>query len=207
MSNGKLITVEGIEGAGKSTIVECIKHYLQQKGMRFVLTREPGGTEIAEAIRQLLLAHYEEKMAEDSELLLMFASRAQHIASVITPAMSEGKIVVSDRFTDASFAYQGAGRGIAESRIAELEHWVLKTLRPNLTILLDLPVELGLERAKGRSNLDRIESETKQFFERVRAGYLDRAKRFPERYRIIDATQPVETVKQAIIAILQEFIG
>ncbi len=201
---GKFITIEGIEGTGKSTIAQYIKNHLQECGSDAVLTREPGGTEIAEAIRKLLLNQYEEKMAEDTELLLFFAGRAQHIATVIRPALEMGRVVISDRFTDASFAYQGAGRGISVDRLKTLAHWVLKDLKPDLTILLDVPVEIGLARAKGRSIFDRIESETVAFFERVRQGYLNLAKQFPERYRIIDANQSLDVVKKQVINIINE---
>lgn len=199
------ITIEGIEGAGKSTAVNIITDYLKEKEIDFIATREPGGTEIAEAIRQLLLCSYHEKMAEDTELLLMFASRAQHIAQVILPALNAQKVVICDRFTDASFAYQGGGRGVSEERIAILENWVQGQLRPDLTILLDVPTELGFKRINGRGGLDRIEQEKVHFFERVRACYLTRAERYSNRYRIINAAVSLKEMKTALIKVLQEF--
>ena len=195
------ITVEGIEGSGKSTLVPFIRDYLLEQGVELVMTREPGGTEIAEKIRDVLLNHYEEKMAEDTELLLFFASRAQHIARKIEPALEEGKTVLCDRFTDASFAYQSGGRGVDESRIAVLEEFVQKGLQPDITILLDVTPEIGLTRIKGRGEPDRFEVEKLEFFERVRAVYLKRAKQYPHRCRIIDANKDLEEVKKDLITL------
>lgn len=204
---GLFIVVEGIEGAGKSTVMEYIRAYLTERKLPFVMTREPGGTQIAEAIRLVLLDYYEEPMAEDTELMLMFASRAQHIAQLIKPAIAEGKIVVSDRFSDASFAYQGAGRGIDQMRIAELAHWVKGDLRPDATILLDLPAEIGLERIQARASApDRIEQEELSFFERVRESYLARAKEYASEYHIVDATQTIDAVQTAVKEILDHVI-
>lgn len=198
--DGKFITVEGIEGVGKSTCMTMICDYLSQQGLAVKATREPGGTEIAEAIRGVLLSDYQETMCDDTELLLMFASRAQHLASVITPALNAGAWVVSDRFTDASYAYQGGGRGIDEQRIAILEQWVQAQLRPDYVFLLDAPVEIAQQRAKSRGEPDRIEAEQNQFFARVRDCYLARAKRFPEQYIVIDTAQSLEKVQQQIEA-------
>ena len=188
MNRGQFITVEGIEGVGKTTAMQFLHNCLLQYGVNVTVTREPGGTEIAEKIRGLLLAHHDEIMARDTELLLMFASRAQHIASVIEPALQAGHWVLCDRFTDASFAYQGGGRGIPMARIESLATWTHGTLHPNHVFLLDAPVEIALGRVGQRGELDRIESEQAIFFERVRASYLERAGRNTERYHIIDAS-------------------
>ena len=203
---GKFITFEGIEGAGKSTALEFTQKYLQKNGVDVVVTREPGGTKISEAIRKLLLDHNDEVMAADTELLLYFASRAQHIAQVIKPALAKGKIILCDRFTDSSFAYQCGGRGISEERIAILEQWVHQGLQPDLTILMDLPVSVGRERAKKRSALDRIEVEQNSFFDRVRAHYLKRAKQYSERFRIVDASAPLSKIKKVLQNIIDKEI-
>jgi dTMP kinase len=204
---GKFITVEGIEGAGKSTAIKFIQEYLVQHSIDVVVTREPGGTEIAEAIRRVLLDYYEEDMSRDAELLLFFAARAQHIARVIKPALAAGKVVLCDRFTDASFAYQCGGRGIDEDHLAVLETWVQGDLRPDLTILMDLPVDVGMERARNRSAPDRFEAEQHQFFERVRQCYLDRAKRYSERFRIVDAGVSLDEIKQSLFQLIDGELG
>ncbi len=201
------INIEGVEGVGKSTAREYISEYLNNAGVDFVLTREPGGTQIAEAIRDVLLSHHTEVMSDDCELLLMFAARAQHIARVIRPALAAGKWVVCDRFTDTSYAYQGAGRGLGQQRVAGLEQWVHADLQPDVTILLDAPVELGLERIKQRSAKDRIEEEGLGFFQRIRDCYLQRAKTFSERYRIIDASQSLENVQAQLAQLLQGMLA
>lgn len=203
---GIFITVEGIEGVGKSTNIVWIQNHLMQHHVPVTVTREPGGTPIAEAIRQVLLTPHTELMTRETELLLMFAGRAQHIQTVILPALSAGQWVLCDRFTDASYAYQGGGRQIAYDRIAVLEEWVQGDLRPDLTLLLDAPVKLALSRAKHRSTPDRFESETEAFFNRVRQGYLDRAKQNPQRYRIIDASCEIQEVQQQITIILTEIL-
>lgn len=204
---GLFVTVEGIEGVGKSTAIRFLQAQFEEKGIGVLVTREPGGTEIAETIRNVLLAHYEEKMTQDAELLMMFASRAQHIAHVIKPAIDAGKLVLSDRFTDASFAYQGAGRGMSEEYIAGLEKWVQGGLKPDLTILLDAPAEVGSSRARRRGKeADRIEVEKIQFFERARGCYLARAKLEPSRFRVIDATQSLSQVKAELTKITNELI-
>lgn len=197
MSRGKFITLEGGEGAGKTTNIEFIQAQLESKGIEVVLAREPGGTPLAEKIRDVLLAHHDEKVAPDTELLLMFASRAQHLAEVLRPAVDAGKWVVCSRFTDSSYAYQGGGRGLDKSKIAALEQLVHGDFQPDVTFYFDLPVELGLERAKARGELDRIESEQIDFFERVRSAYLDRAASHA-RYCVIDAAQPLENVQHQI---------
>lgn len=195
------ITIEGIEGVGKSTAIQFICKQLDAAHIPYIVTREPGGTEITEAIRKLILAHYHEKMSADTELLLYFASRAQNIAQNIKPALAHGKWVVCDRFTDSSYAYQGGGRKIPKDRIAVLENWVHGDLQPDLTFLLDAPVEVGLDRIKNRDQ-DRIEHEKAQFFVRVRDAYLERAKEYPQRFKIIDASAAVAEVEQQIAKIL-----
>jgi len=204
---GKFITFEGIEGAGKSTALEFMQKCLQKNGIEVVVTREPGGTKISEAIRKLLLDHNDEVMAADTELLLYFASRAQHIAQVIKPALAAGKIILCDRFTDSSFAYQCGGRGISEKRIEILEQWVHQGLQPDLTILMDLPVSVGRERAKKRSALDRIEVEQNSFFEKVRAHYLKRAEKYSKRFRVVDASVPLSQLKKTLQNIINEIVG
>lgn len=197
MKPGMLISIEGGEGAGKSTVLNAIRDVLLAQGMNVVLTREPGGTRSGEIIRQVLLDP-SGSLAAETELLLMFASRAQLVAEVIRPALDRGDVVLTDRFTDASFAYQGGGRGLDCSRIAELERWAVG-IRPDLTFLLDVGVELGLARARLRGvALDRIESEQLDFFERVRAAYLARAVAEPQRFRLIDAAQSPEAVLSAV---------
>ncbi|OGT07375.1 MAG: dTMP kinase [Gammaproteobacteria bacterium GWF2_41_13] len=207
MSKGLFITLEGIEGAGKSTVVQHIREYFDKKKRAYVVTREPGGTEIAEAIRHILLNHYQEKMADDTELLLFFAGRAQHIARVIQPALVMGKMVLCDRFTDASFAYQCGGRGIPEERVAILEKWVQGDLQPDLTLLLDVSPEIGAARIAARKQLDRFEIERLAFFKKVRQHYLERAIHYSNRYRIIDANQSENEVKQAVELLLDQEVS
>lgn len=204
---GRFITVEGTEGVGKSTNIAFIKHYLEAAGIELVLTREPGGTELAEQIRQILLDPREEKMSDDAELLLMFASRAQHINALIEPALAQGKWVLSDRFTDATYAYQGAGRGVSIERIAQLEQFVQGELRPDLTFLLDAPVDIGLQRALARSEPDRIEQEKISFFENVRRGYHQQMDKEPYRFSLIDAQQDLASVQSQIEQRLQRELG
>ncbi len=206
-SRGIFITVEGVEGVGKSTNIAFITEKLNQAGIAYVVTREPGGTPLAEDIRLLLLQKRKESVSESTELLLMFAARAQHISQVIEPALNDGCWVVCDRFTDATYAYQGGGRGIAQDKIASLEHLVQGTLRPDYTVLLDAPVELGLRRARARAELDRFEQETMQFFDHVRAAYLAMADQMPQRYRVIDASQTLECVQQDISVVLDYMIS
>ncbi|ODB86844.1 dTMP kinase [Candidatus Thiodiazotropha endoloripes] len=209
MSNslkGRFITVEGGEGAGKSSNLDYIRNLLSSAGKQVVFTREPGGTPLGEAIRDLLLGHQHTGMADDTELLLMFAARAEHLQQKIKPALQQGQWVLCDRFTDASYAYQGAGRGLASDRIASLEQFVQGELRPDLTLLLDLPVEQGLARAGQRSEPDRFEKQEMSFFEKVRAGYLEIAAREPHRVKIIDASKPLETVQQQIDHVVTAFL-
>lgn len=208
MKNNKsyFITLEGIEGAGKTTAIEFIRKYLKEKNIDCVITHEPGGTEIAEAIRKVILAHYHEKMCPYTELLLYFASRAQHVTQVIKPALDIGKWVISDRFTDASYAYQGAGRKIPEKHITMLENLIQGDLRPDLTLVLDVNPDLGLARIKNSNTLDRIESEKIDFFNRVREYYLQCVRQYPERYKIIDAMQSERNVEQQLHEILETII-
>ena len=201
------ITVEGIEGVGKSTAVKFIHDYLIKAKQSVVLTREPGGTLIAEKIRQVLLTPTpEEKMEPDTELLLVFAARAQHIRNVILPELKAKKWVISDRFIDATFAYQGGGRQMDISRIETLERWIVNGLHPDMTLLLDAPAHVGLERAKHRGPRDRIEQEKIAFFERVREGYLKRAARDKKRFCIIDAAQSLEKVHLELKNILDKLL-
>ncbi len=207
MQSGLFITLEGPEGAGKTTNRQFLAEQLQQAGYQVVLTREPGGTPLAEKIRELLLAGHDEPVAVDTELLLMFAARAQHLQQLILPALQEGKVVLCDRFTDATYAYQGGGRGLAAERIAILENFVQGTLRPDLTLLFDLPVAEGMARAIQRGRLDRFEQEQQAFFEAVRRTYLQRAAANPERFRVIDAGRSLNEVQQQLLPLLQEIKG
>ena len=200
MKKGLFITLEGPEGAGKSTNREYLATQLREAGVDVVLTREPGGTPLAERMRDVLLAPTDEPMDVDAELLLMFAARAQHLALVIKPALQRGAVVLCDRFTDATFAYQGGGRGMPFERIAELERFVQGDLRPDLTLLFDLPVEVGMARAAARGRLDRFEQEGMAFFDKVRQAYLTLAQANEARYRVLDASQPLEHVQRALDA-------
>ena len=206
MIRGKFITLEGGEGVGKTTNLKFIKHYLEQHNIQVVTTREPGGTALAEKIRQLLLDNDSEAVSETAELLLIFAARAQHIKHVIEPALAEGTWVICDRFTDATYAYQGGGRNMRVSTIESLENWVQGTLRPDLTILLDAPVEIGLERARLRSAFDRFESEKTNFFEQVRRAYLLQLELNPQRIKLIKANQPLIDVQKALIDLIQPLL-
>jgi dTMP kinase len=203
---GSFITLEGIEGAGKSTCMAEVRKVLKENGREVLETREPGGTLLGEDLRQLLLGHKHAGMHEDTELLLMFAARAEHLHRKILPALREGQWVLCDRFTDASYAYQGGGRGMGMKRIATLEAWVQGDIRPHLTLLMDLPVEQGLERAGKRSSPDRFESEALAFFERVRQTYLDIARRDPGRVKIIDASRPLKEVQAQVHAVIKAFL-
>ncbi len=204
---GLFLTVEGGEGVGKSTNMRFVADYLQAQDIPFISTREPGGTPFAEQIRELLLSQRQELVCETTELLLMFAARAQHIATVIEPALQRGEWVLCDRFTDATFAYQGGGRGVAESKIAALEQWVQDSLRPDFTILLDCPVELGMSRVRQRGELDRFEQEQLTFFQSVRDCYLSRAREYAHRFRVIDAALPLEQVQQALQEVLAQIVS
>ena len=204
--SGLFITLEGPEGAGKSTNREYLAEHLRAQGLDVLLTREPGGTPLAERIRELLLAPSDEAMDADTELLLVFAARAQHLAQVIRPALARGAIVLCDRFTDATYAYQGGGRGLSVERIATLEQFVQGDLRPDLTLVFDLPVEIGLSRAAARGRLDRFEQEGQAFFQAVRQAYLARAAADPDRYRLVDAAQPLAQVQRALDVMLPQIL-
>jgi dTMP kinase len=204
MQKGKFITIDGVEGAGKSTQITFICEYLQAKGVNVVLTREPGGTDLGEQIRELLLNTKTKSMHSDSELLLMFSARNEHIHSKIIPALNNGDWVLSDRFTDASYAYQGGGRGLNMQRIEQLEKWVLQDFTPDMTLLLDIPVEQGMERVKLRGKKDRIELENMDFFERVRQAYIARSKAYPERIKLINSAKTKEYTSMQIAQILAD---
>ena len=204
--SGRFVTVDGGEGAGKTTQMESIREYLERRGYRVVMTREPGGTSLGEEIRALLLGHRDGGMTLAAETLLMFAARAEHLERVIRPALAAGYWVLCDRFTDATYAYQGGGRGLPLERIAVLEEWVQGTLRPDLTLLLDLPVATGLARAGKRGMADRFEREDVDFFEWVRAMYLERAAHEPDRYRVVDASQSVKAVRAEVETMLAEWL-
>jgi dTMP kinase len=205
--NNRFITLEGGEGAGKSTCLAYIQNFFAERQLPLRVTREPGGTPLAEQIRELLLQKRDEAVVPDAELLLVFAARAQHLAQVIRPALARGEWVLCDRFTDATYAYQGGGRGLSMDRIAELETMVQGGLRPGLTLLLDLPVEQGMARAETRAEKDRFESEQHEFFQKVRAAYRARAAADPGRFRVIDASRPVHEVESAARQLLDTWIG
>jgi len=200
---GKFITVEGIEGVGKTTNIDFIHQQLVADGREVVLSREPGGTPLGEAIRGLLLDPKYTGMDATCELQLMFAARAEHLARVVWPALERGQWVLCDRFTDATYAYQGGGRGIDTGIIARLEQLVQGDFRPDLTLLLDVPVEVGLARASKRGAMDRFEQEQVEFFEKVRRCYLEMARTSPGRYRVVDASLSLDEVQQQIAAIFQ----
>ena len=202
----RFITVEGIEGAGKTSCLDLLEQRIRQRGHDVLVTREPGGTPLGEDLRQLLLGHRHDGMADDTELLLMFAARAEHLHAKIEPALAAGSWVLCDRFTDATYAYQGYGRGIDLQRIAALETWVQGERRPDLTLLLDLPVEVGLERAGRRSTPDRFERQALTFFDRVRQGYLSLAAAAPGRFRVVDAAQSLDQVSRQVTATIDAFL-
>ena len=204
MKQGKFITIDGVEGSGKSTQIKFICSYLQEKGVEVVQTREPGGTELGEKIRALLLGVETGSMHNDTELLLMFSARNEHIQNKMKPALAQGKWVVSDRFTDASFAYQGGGRSLDLKRIEALETWVQGEFRPDLTLLLDLSVDIGMARIEVRSTKDRIEKEERAFFERVRQVFIDRSQQYPQRIKLVDASVGVDEVSQQIHTYLEQ---
>ena len=204
---GRFITLEGIEGVGKSTHLQFISAHLRGRGLTVLETREPGGTPGADEVRAVLLKLRDESFGPMAELLLMFAARALHVENVIRPALAAGTWVVCDRFTDASYAYQGGGRGIPASRISALERMVLKGLKPDLTLLLDARIEVGMARVRGRGKLDRFEQEQDAFFARVRRVYLSRARRDPRRMRRIDAGRDLAAVQRDLAALLDERLG
>ncbi len=197
MTPSKFITLEGIDGAGKSTHLAWLENFLQGRGLTVVVTREPGGTPLGEKLRALLLDS-SQVMHPETEALLMFAARREHLDKVILPALEQGKWVISDRFTDASFAYQGGGRGLATNRLDDLEWWVQGEFQPDLTLYFDVSVELGRQRVNAIKTADRFEKEQDEFFRRVREAYLQRAHKFPQRIRLIDSNQPLEKVKESL---------
>lgn len=199
MNKAKLITFEGIDGAGKSTHIPFVVSLLEAAGHRVVSTREPGGTELGEQLRTLLLRH---PMHIETEALLMFAARREHIDKVIAPALARGDWVVSDRFTDASFAYQGGGRKLAIAKLEILEKWVHPDLQPGLTLLFDVPLEVASARLKAARELDKFEQEQTEFFADTRAEYLRRAAEFPARFRVIDSNRPIEAIHEELRGII-----
>jgi dTMP kinase len=206
MQRGKFITVEGIEGVGKSTNIDVLKNAIESRGLKVLTSREPGGTPMAEKIRDILFEHGDEPMPGNAEMLLMFASRALHVDNLIRPALADGTWVICDRFTDSSRAYQGAGRGIGQDNINTLAEWVHPDLQPDLTILLDAPVETGMGRAEERGEPDRIEMERHDFFSRARDCFLALAEAEPERFVVIDATADIDTVRQAVAAEVNQLL-
>ncbi|MDR6935224.1 MULTISPECIES: dTMP kinase [unclassified Luteibacter] len=200
LQRGRLITLEGGEGAGKSTLLRGLEAHLRAQGVDLVVTREPGGTAVGESVRALVLDAANNELTAEAELLLMFASRAQLVRQVIEPALAAGRWVLCDRFTDASYAYQGGGRRQPVERIADLERWAAEGLVPDVTLLLDLPVATGRARAAGRGEVDRIEVESDAFFERVRDTYRARAAAEPARFRVLDASAPAEAVLDQAVA-------
>lgn len=204
MKRGLFITLEGIEGTGKSSQLDYIRSLLEGRGYECLTTREPGGTPMGEAVRNILLHSDDFAISPRTELMLMFSARCQHLQQVIIPALEKGQCVVCDRFTDASYAYQGAGRGISETDIKILEDWVQGQVQPDLTLLFDASVETGLQRARDRGGADRFESEELDFFTRVREAYLDRARRAPERIKLVNAELSMEQVKAQLSTLLGE---
>lgn len=205
MNRGLFITLEGGDGAGKTTSLAFVRTFLEQAGKEVIVTREPGGTPLGEKIRTLLLQGRDD-MHADTELLLMFAARAEHLARVVLPALAAGAYVVCDRFTDATYAYQGGGRGVSAKRISALEDWVQHGLRPDLSLLLDIPIDKGLKRAGQRSAPDRFERETLDFFERVRMSYLAIAAKEPQRVKVIDAGRDIPDVERQLRSVLETLV-
>ena len=205
--SGIFVTFEGVEGGGKTTNINFIAKKLQDAGIKILLTREPGGTEVSEAIREILLSKELPSMHQDTELLLMFAARAEHFQNKILPALAQGLWVLCDRFTDASYAYQGGGRGIAMDRIATLENWVQGDCRPDYTFLFDLDAETGLSRVRNRGEIDRIEQENIDFFNRIRAKYLEMAAQYSQRYRIINAQVALHQVQHQVSSVLNDILA
>jgi dTMP kinase len=206
--NGKFISIEGIEGAGKSTQLSFIRDFLEQQGITVRVTREPGGTELGEQIRELLLTPRDTGMSHDAELLLMFAARAEHIEQVIKPALERGEWVLCDRFVDATFAYQGGGRGIERARIEAISEWTLKGLQTDITFLFDLPVEQGQARViKRQQEKDRFEQEKAAFFQLIRDCYLERAASEPSRIKVIDSSRDIDAIQDQLKAMLSEMLA
>ena len=201
---GKFITLEGVDGAGKTTHVEFIKKYLSDLGINFVMTREPGGTLLGEQLREILL---HDEMGAETETLLMFAARNEHIEKVIRPNLKEGKVVISDRFTDATYAYQAGGKGVKEKKIDILKEWVQANLQPDLTFLFDLSIEISIERLNKTRNLDKFEREEKSFHENIRQKYLLLAKASPERFCILNSEESIEEIQNQIKLKLDKVVG
>ncbi len=204
MNNYEFITLEGIEGVGKSTAIQVVKRFLEDNGRNVVITREPGGTAIGEKIRDILLSTQNDAMSPVSELFLLLAARAQHLAEVVSPALASGNCVVCDRFFDATYAYQGAGRGLDMSIIKSATDLISPFFVPTLTLLLDAPVEVGFKRIKSRGKTDRFEEQNRDFFERIRESYLNRARLEPKRFCVIDASQSLVEVSDRIELVLKE---
>lgn len=198
-THARFITLEGMDGAGKSTHLAWLENHLRQRGLEVLVTREPGGTPLGEKLRELLL---NEPMHPETEALMMFAARREHLHQVIWPALAKGTWVISDRFTDASFAYQGGGRGLDEERLRQLERWVQGDFQPDLTLLFDVPVEVSRARLANNATLDRFEQEKNDFFSRVRDAYLRRARAFPERIRVLDSSLPLEDIQAELATLL-----
>ena len=194
-ARGQFITLEGVDGAGKSTHIPTIANLLRSKGHEVLVTREPGGTPLGERLRELLL---HESMHPETETLLMFAARREHLEQVILPALARGAVVLSDRFTDATFAYQFGGRGVAADKVRQLESWVQESLQPDLTLLFDVPVAVSVQRLAGARDPDRFERENADFFERIRQAYLERARDFPERFRIVDSSRSLDEITREL---------
>ncbi len=203
-AKGMFISLEGSEGVGKTTSLNFINDYIQSLGHKVLLTREPGGTPMAEELRNILLSEREEKIESDTELLLMFAARCQHVNQVIKPALEQGTWVICDRFVDASYAYQGGGRELGFARIQQLEDWCLNGFKPDLTLLLDMSVEEGIERTKKRGNADRFETEKMAFYQKIRTAYLQRAKQDPQRMFVIDAAPEISVVQSSLKTVLKK---
>ncbi len=200
---GKFISFEGIDGAGKSTHIDFVADFLRARGKTVVCSREPGGTAVGEKLRDMLL---HEKMHLETETLLMFASRREHMAQVIEPALARGHWVISDRFTDASFAYQGGGRGLDRAKMEALEQWVHPQLQPALTLLFDVPLDVARARLDATRNLDKFEQEKQDFFAACRAEYLRRAEQFPERITVVDSTRSIDATRATLGAILEKLL-
>ena len=203
--NGQFITIEGLEGAGKTTQAEALCSWLEAKQIDYIRTREPGGTEVAESIRELVLAHHEEPIDPTTELLLVFAARKQHVENLIKPALAAGKWVVSDRFTDATYAYQGGGRQLNLPQIRQLEQLVLGGFQPDLTLWFDCGAEIGLSRARQRGALDRIENQAIEFFQRCQQGYLQRYEQNPQRFLKLNANQIIDKVTADMLSLLEQW--
>ena len=204
-TKGTFITLEGIEGVGKTSNLHFMQNLLEAAGHNCISTREPGGTNLGESLRELLLSHRDENMSPDAELLLMFAARAEHLDKVIRPALADGKTIICDRFTEATYAYQGGGRQLDTGKISDLENWLQADLRPDLTVILDAPVEVGRSRAGRRSEPDRIEKEHNDFFQRVREAYIELSQHYPQRICLVDASVELSAVQRQIKQKLIEY--